>query len=99
MRWREFIVNIGQSVVAEHKDVDEFINSKTIEDYIRTFPQSGLYVIVSRNATIEEVLAIFGQNKSLACVIITNSGVVAELPIGIITNSDIMQLLTIIEKY
>ena len=98
IRWRELVFRLG-TMIARGESVDAFINSLTVEEYIRNYPESGLYAVVSRAVTIEQILTTFDQNKKLACVLITGSGVATELPIGIITNADIMYLLNIIEKY
>jgi predicted transcriptional regulator len=98
IRWREFVANLGH-VLTEGKSIDAFINSTDVEDLIRAFPESGLYTVASRNVTIEEVMTMFDKSSRLACVIITNSGGATELPVGIVTNADIMYLIDIIEKY
>jgi hypothetical protein len=98
IRWRELVSRLGD-IIARNESVDNFIKSLTVEEYIRDYPETGLYSLVSSAITIDEVLTMFDQNKKLACIIITNSGVATELPIGIVTNADIIYLLNIIEKY
>jgi hypothetical protein len=98
IRWREFVSRLG-TMITRDESMDNFVASVTVEEYIRNYPESGLYALVSRAVTIEEILTTFDQNNLLACVLITNSGVATELPVGIITNADIMYLLNIIEKY
>jgi predicted transcriptional regulator len=98
IRWRELVSRLGD-IVARGESVDTFIKSLTVEEYIRSYPESGLYMLASRSIKIDEVLTLLDQNKKLACIIITNSGAATELPIGIVTNADIIYLLNIIEKY
>jgi predicted transcriptional regulator len=98
VRWRKFIEDIGNFIIA-NKDLDDFINMVSIEEYLRTYPQAGHFTIVSSHVTIEEVLTLFNQNRKLSCVIITPSGAATELPVGIITNADIMDLIKVIENY
>jgi predicted transcriptional regulator len=98
IRWRELVSRLG-TVISRGESVDAFVNSITVEEYIRNYPESGLYAVVSSAVTIEQILTTFDQSKKLACVLITNSGAATELPVGIITNADIMYLLNIIEKY
>jgi len=98
VRWRKFIEDIGNCIMNKH-DLDEYINNTTIEDYLHHYPHCGHFSVASAKVTIEEILTMFDQNRKLACVILTKSGAATELPIGIITNADIMDLVEAIEDY
>lgn len=98
VRWRKLIEDLSNSIV-DNKSVDEFIRNTSIEDYLRMYPHTGHFAVVSANVTIEEVLTIFNNNRKIAAILITHSGLASERPIGIVTNADIIDLIKIIENY
>lgn len=98
VRWRKLIEDMGNSIL-DNKDLDDFIRHTSTEDYLRVYPQSGHFTVVSRQVTIEQALTIFNNNRKIAAIIITARGTATERPIGIITNADIMDLIKIIEDY
>ncbi|MDR0383929.1 MAG: CBS domain-containing protein [Christensenellaceae bacterium] len=98
VRWREFVEDLGNCITSG-RSLDNFVQQTSVEEYIRTFPQSGLFVVVSRKATIEECISQFNRNKKLSCIIVTSNGTNSERPIGILTNSNILDLVKILEKY
>lgn len=98
IRWRDFIGDIG-NVIKNGQSADEFINKTTIEQYMRDNPGSGLFTIASKGITIESCISLFNQSKSLSCVIITQNGLADEPPLGIVTGSDILDLVLTLENY
>lgn len=85
--------------IAENKDLDNFISSTTIEAILNEETTQKYYEIVSREASIEEVLNLFNKNRKLIAVLITKTGTVSELPIGIVTSADVIELNQILENY
>ena len=49
------------------------------------------------NLTVEKALNLFFQNRKLLMIILTPSGMLQEMPIGLITPTDIMDLNKVIE--
>ena len=98
VRWRKLIEDLGNSIM-DTNDLDEFLKHTTIEEYLRSYPQSGHFTIVNQQVTIEQVLTIFNDNRKIAAVLITPKGTAMEKPIGILTNADIMDLIKVIENY
>ncbi len=97
VRWRKLIEDLA--TILDTTDLDNFIRQTSIESYLRMYPQSGHYVIVRQNVTIEQVLTIFNNNRKIAAVLLTENGTAMERPIGFLTNADIIDLVKIIESY
>ncbi len=97
VRWRKLIEDFGNSIIG-NGGIDQFIINVSIEEYLRTYPQSGHFAVVSAGVTVEEILTIFDNNRKLSSILITKTGTAMEKPIGIITNSDIMDLVKKIKK-
>ena len=97
VRWRKLIEDLA--TILDTKDLDSFIRQTSIESYLRMYPQSGHFTIVPKNITIEQVLTIFNNNRKIAAVLLTENGTAMELPIGFLTNADIIDLVKIIESY
>lgn len=85
--------------VAEGKDLDVFIEKTNIESILSETATQKYYDVVSKEATVEEVLNIFNKNRKLMAVLITKTGTFSEMPLGIITSADIIQFNEILENY
>ena len=85
--------------VAEGKDLDDFIGKTKIENILSESATQKYYEVVSKDATVEEVLNIFNKNRKLMAVLITKNGTFSEMPLGIITTADLIQFNQILENY
>lgn len=97
VRWRKLIEDLA--TILDTNDLDSFIRKTSIENYLRMYPQTGHFTIVHKNITIEQALTIFNNNRKIAAILITDNGTAMELPIGFLTNADIIDLVKIIESY
>lgn len=86
-------------VLSEGENLIEFINKIRIEDIICPQKEIKNYEIVSKDATIEEVLDLFYNNRKLTAILITKDGLLSETPIEIVTPSDILEMNYILENY
>ncbi|MGN0748108.1 MAG: CBS domain-containing protein [Christensenellales bacterium] len=89
---------IGKQV-AQKVDIDDYLSATTIESVVQKQTSSKYYDVVSKDATIEEVLNIFNENRKLIAILITKGGSLNEPPIGILTATDIISLNKILENY
>lgn len=89
---------LGRQIV-KNKNIDDFISNITIEDVLLEPVPYKNYDVVSKEATIEEILNLFNKNRKLLTVLITKSGTLNETPIGIVTTSDIIYLNEILDNY
>lgn len=85
--------------LAEKKSAIEFLEQKNIEEIIVQQSAKKYYEVVSNLVTVEEVMNLFFSNRKLLCIIITKSGKLGEMPIGIVTSSDYMELNKLVENY
>lgn len=90
--------NLG-SVIAKDKSVDEYIGEVTIEDVLKPEMTTKYYEVVAANATIEQVLNIFYSNRKIIAILITKSGNLKELPLGIITSGDVVVMNNILDDF
>lgn len=89
---------LGEILSSEEK-IDSYIEETKIEDILNLKATSKYYEIVSKDATIEEILNHFYNNRKLTAILITKDGLLNETPIGIITSFDIIELNSILENY
>lgn len=90
------ILNKIGDVINDNGDVCSYISQTKIEDIITN---SNFYAIASKNATISEILDMFNENRKLTVILITPNGNYLEMPIGIVTVSDILDINKILENY
>lgn len=86
-------------VLLSNRSIDEYIINTKIEDIMTDLDNSKFYAIANASSTVEEILALFQNNRKLLVVIITKSGTLNEAPLGIITASDVMEMNNILDNY
>ena len=90
------ILNKLGNVINDNGDVCEYINKTKIEDILS---DQNFYTFASKNTTINEILDMFNENRKLVVILITPNGNFLEMPIGIVTVSDILDINKILENY
>lgn len=90
------ILNKLGNVINDNGDVCEYINKTKIEDILS---DQNFYTFASKNTTINEILDMFNENRKLMVILITPNGNFLEMPIGIVTVSDILDINKILENY
>lgn len=86
------ILNYIGSKIGDGVDIDDLLSSTKIEEAVSEFSDTRYYEVVSAEITIEEALNIFYKNRKLLIIIITETGSMNEMPIGILSSSDIMDM-------
>ena len=110
MRFSNRIISIGCvagngatfTTLVQHrtkKKIDKFIAETKIEEILNASNNLNYYEVVSKDATIEEVLNLFTKNRKLIAVLITKTGTLNETPIGIVTSADVISLNDILDNY
>jgi predicted transcriptional regulator len=89
---------IGEQIV-NGADINQFLEQTKIEDIIKKFNDVKYYEVVSMNITIEKALDIFYNNRKLLILILTKTGSMQEVPLGILTTGDIMDMNALLEKF
>ena len=90
------ILNKIGDVINDNGDVCRYISQTKIEEIITN---SNFYAIANKNATISDILDMFNENRKLTVILITPNGNYLEMPIGIVTVSDILDINKILENY
>lgn len=80
-------------------DLNDFIENTKIEEILDLKTPSKYYDIVSKEATVEEILNLFYTNRKLTAILITKDGLLKDIPVAIITTSDILEMNSILENY
>ncbi len=91
------ILNKLGNVINNHENVCEFIHNTKIEDIISS--DQNFYTIAPKSLTINEALDLFSENRKLLVILITPNGNYLEMPIGIVTVSDILDINKILDNY
>ena len=88
---------IGKKVY-EKVDLNEYMNCP-IEQVVHEYSQDGFYTVVDQTVTLNKVLDLFNENRKLLLIIITKDGSLLEMPIGIITSADLIELNKVLDNY
>ena len=80
-------------------DIDDFLKNTTIEKFVKDQSSTEIkyFEVCDMDLTVEKALNLFFQNRKLLMIILTPSGMLQEMPIGLITPTDIMDLNKVIE--
>ena len=90
---------IGKRMINDRKfNVDLFMKTTQIKEVIET-DCANFYEMASASLTVEEALDKFYRNSKLLVLLITKTGGRTEMPIGIVTKTDVMQLNAALENY
>lgn len=79
-------------------DIDDFLKNTTIEKFVKDqVADTKYFEVCDMDLTVEKALNLFFQNRKLLMIILTPNGMLQEMPIGLITPTDIMDLNKVIE--
>lgn len=79
-------------------DIDDFLKNTTVEKFVKDQVSDTKYFeVCDMDLTVEKALNLFFQNRKLLMIILTPNGMLQEMPIGLITPTDIMDLNKVIE--
>lgn len=91
------IINTLGDFVNKGGDCSKFIDETMIEDIITV--DNNFYTIKAKSLTISDALNLFYDNRKLLVILITPNGNYLEMPIGIVTVGDILDINKILENY
>ena len=95
---QRIIDKIGQEIYKK-KDINEYLQHTLISEMEREEGLNVYYALSSANLTIDKALDMFYQNPKLLIIVITKSGNYLERPLGIITNTDIIEINKILDNF
>lgn len=93
------ILNVLGEQISKGNNLTEFIETTKIEDVIKHLSTSKYYEVVSMDITVERALNLFYENRKLLIIILTKTGSMQEVPLGILTTGDIMDMNSLLEKF
>ena len=85
--------------IYEKKDINEYIETTTIEEVVKDLREENFYTIVDEKVTLDTVLRLFTENRKLLLILITKNGSLLEKPMGLVAVSDIMDINKILDNY
>lgn len=74
-----------------------FLENVKIEDMLSKIENSNYYLVRSATLTVEDALSEFNKNHKLLAILLTKTGNISEIPLGIITTGDIMTMNSILD--
>lgn len=86
-------------ILSNNENINDYIERKKAEDVIVSQSTHKYFEIISKEATIEDVLNLFYKNRKLTAVLITKDGLINETPIEIITTSDVLEMNKFLDTY
>lgn len=95
---RKMIVDAIGSCVLAQQDIDKVLE-KPIVDCMSVLDVNNHYEVVGSDATIDNILYMFQQNRKLSTIVITPKGSYNELPVGIVVTADLIDIQTILDNY
>lgn len=95
---QKILSSFGQYLLSGGKS-ETFLNHVKVEDMLSTLDGSDYYVVKKTDCTVEEALSEFNNNHKLLAILFTKKGGKNEIPVGIMTGSNIVEAQNIIENY
>ena len=88
---------VGQKLYNK-EDISK-IYDEPIGNLVKNTMHENFYTIVDKKITLDKVLNLFAENRQLFMVLITEKGTLVEIPIGIITVADILEINKVLDSY
>jgi len=89
---------IGHNIYKK-RNIEEYINHTLISEMEKEEGLNVFYTISDVYLTIDKALNMFYHNRKLLIIIITQTGNYLEKPLGIITNTDIIEINKILDNF
>jgi predicted transcriptional regulator len=85
--------------IYKKNNVEQYIDTVSISQLEETDGLEDYYALCDASLTIDKALDMFYKNRKLILIIITKTGNYLEKPLGLITNTDIMDINHILDNY
>ena len=95
---QKILESFGQFLIAGGK-ADVFLKNVKIEDMLSKIENSNYYTIAPADLSIEKALDTFHSNSKMLAVLITKNGTATEMPLGIVTRFDAMEMNKVLDDY
>lgn len=95
---QKIINSMGQYLLSGGKPMT-FLDNVQIEDMLSSIENTNYYCVKKEDCTVEDALEEFNSNHKLLAILFTKRGTTNELPVGIMTASNIVEAQNVIENY
>lgn len=95
---QKIITSMGQYLLSGGK-IATFLENIQIEDMLSSIENTNYYCVKKEDCTVEDALEEFNNNHKLLAILFTKRGTTNELPIGIMTASNIVEAQNVIENF
>lgn len=85
--------------IYKKNSVDDYINQTLISEMETAEGLNVYYSLADASLTIDKALDMFYNNRKLLIIVITKTGNYLERPLGIITNTDILEINKILDNF
>lgn len=93
------LINLLGFKLEDGEDLNSYLVNTKVGDIIPDLENSIYYVVEDENLTLERALNLFENNRKLLVILITKKGDDSYPPIGIITNSDVIDMQKVLDCY
>lgn len=95
---QKILSSLGQFLLSGGKG-ETFLDNVQIADMLTSLDSSVYYCVKKADCTVEEALEEFNKNHKLLAILFTKKGLASEVPMGIMTGSNIVEAQRILEDY
>ncbi len=94
---QRILEEIGK-IIIKNENINSYIENTKINEIINedNYPR---YFVMPASSTIDDILELFFQNRKLLVVLITKNGSDDEMPLGIITTTELIEMNNILDNY
>jgi len=93
------LVNILGFKLEDHVDLEDYVEKTKVKDIIAELENASYYAVEGEDLTLEHALTLFENNRKLLAILITKDGKGGYPPLGIITNSDVIDMQKVLDNY
>lgn len=93
------LVNALGYKLEDNINLDDYLKNTQVKDIVAEMGETTYYIVEDEDLTLERALDLFEKNKKLLVILITKKGGGAYPPLGIITNSDIIDIQKVLDNY
>ncbi len=93
------ILNAFGSYLISGGKAKSFLENAQIEDMLTNIKDSNYYDVCSADLTVEDALNKFHKNPKLLAILLTKTGNPSEIPLGIVTGADAIELNKVLDNF
>jgi predicted transcriptional regulator len=95
---QKILESIGKKIESK-TDIDRYLKVTQVHEVLKNNIPFKQYVVMPASATVEQILNLFNHNPKLLAVLITKTGTMEEISLGIITTTNVIEMNNILDNY